>query len=206
MRVGASPVGTNERGSAMKPSNASAIRAMALVLALATSHAPAQAQDFSITNQIEPATAARRDILRQLQAWWDVHGYYPRRAAKNDERGNVALRLVIAADGVIRAATVAGGSGSNALDNAAVGAFRGGFVRPLPPGTPETVIDVTLHYVLTHRSDDTVPASTAPAPARRPFTITNDPVHSPILETMLQRTCTGVVVKEGIRNHPAYGG
>ena len=32
------------------------------------------AQDFSITNQVEPADARRRDLMRQLQAWWDVHG------------------------------------------------------------------------------------------------------------------------------------
>jgi hypothetical protein len=43
------------------------------------------------------------------------------------------------------------------------------------------------------------------AKARPPFTIMNDPVKSPILETMLQRNCTGKVVMGGIRNHPWYG-
>jgi hypothetical protein len=43
------------------------------------------------------------------------------------------------------------------------------------------------------------------AKARLPFTIMNDPVKSPILETMLQRTCTGTVVRGGITNHPWYG-
>jgi TonB family protein len=43
------------------------------------------------------------------------------------------------------------------------------------------------------------------ARARLPFTITNDPVKSPILETMLQRTCAGTMVLGGIANHPLYG-
>jgi hypothetical protein len=33
----------------------------------------------------------------------------------------------------------------------------------------------------------------------------NDPVKSPILETMLQRICTGTIVRAGITNHPWYG-
>jgi hypothetical protein len=49
------------------------------------------------------------------------------------------------------------------------------------------------------------PPAASNAKARGPFTITNDPVKSPILETMLQRTCTGTVVKGGITNHPWYG-
>ncbi len=31
---------------------------------------PRCAQDFSITNQVEPANPVRRDLMRQLQAWW----------------------------------------------------------------------------------------------------------------------------------------
>jgi hypothetical protein len=33
----------------------------------------------------------------------------------------------------------------------------------------------------------------------------NDPVKSPILDTMLQRTCTGTMTLGGIPNHPAFG-
>jgi hypothetical protein len=44
-----------------------------------------------------------------------------------------------------------------------------------------------------------------PVLSKSPFTITNDPVKSPILETMLQRTCAGTMVLGGIANHPWYG-
>ncbi len=190
----------------MRPSVAFAAAAAFVLARAAAGPAPALAQDFSITNQEAPLPAGRRDVMRQLQAWWDVHAYYPRHASQNDEGGTVKIHLVILPDGRIWSANVAEGSGSTALDTAAAGAFHGGFVRPFPEGTPEAAIDLSLHYDLAHRHDQPVPADFKPVPSRRPFTIANDPVKSPILETMLQRTCTGTVVKEGIRNHPWYGG
>ena len=78
-------------------------------------------------------------------------------------------------------------------------------MRPFPAGAPEPSIDLSLHYVLAHRHDQPVAAGYTPVLSKSPFTITNDPVKSPILDTMLQRTCTGTVVREGIRNHPIYG-
>lgn len=96
-------------------------------------------------------------------------------------------------------------SGSPSLDEAGAAAFRGGFVRPFPTGVPEAVLDVSLHYVLTYRRDQLTAAGYLPVSSGRPFTITNQPVRSPILNTMLQRTCIGTVVKQGIRNHPSYG-
>jgi TonB family protein len=173
---------------------------------VAAGYAPALAQDFSITNQVDPADAGRRDVMRQLQAWWDLHAYYPRHAANNDEDGTVKVRLLIYPDGRIWTVTVVDSSGSASIDAAATAAFRGGFVRPLPAGATDTTLNLSLHYVLAHRHDQPVAASYTPVVSKSPFTITNDPVKSPILDTMLQRTCTGTVVKEGIRNHPWYGG
>ena len=165
--------------------------------------APAFAQDFSITNEAEPANPAHRDLTRQLQGWWDMHAYYPRHASNNDESGTVKVRLAIRSDGNIWTVDVIGGSGSPSLDAAAAAAFRGGFVRPLPTGASDT-IDLSLHYVLAHRRDQAA-AGYTPASSRRPFTVTNDPVKSAIVDTMLQKSCAGSVVKQGIRNHPAYG-
>ena len=48
-------------------------------------------------------------------------------------------------------------------------------------------------------------AGYTPVASKSAFTIMNDPVKSPILATMLQRTCTGTVVMGGITNHPWYG-
>ncbi len=83
--------------------------------------------------------------------------------------------------------------------------FRRGSVRPLPEGEPKADIDISLHYVLAHRHDQPAAAGYTPVLSKSPFTIANDPVKSPILETMLQRTCTGTMVLAGIPNHPWYG-
>ena len=78
-------------------------------------------------------------------------------------------------------------------------------MRPFPAGVPEATLDVSVHYVLAYRRDQPTIAGYTPTSSGRPFTITNQPAHSPILETMLQKVCTGTVVKQGIRNHPWYG-
>lgn len=186
------------------PVASTALAAAFLLTPVAAGYAPASSQDFSITNPQEP-DAGRRDLMRQLQAWWDVHGYYPRHASNNDEGGTVEVHLSILPDGRINSADVMKGAGSDSLDTAAAAAFTGGFVRPFAKGAPQGEIDVALHYILAHRHDQPVAAGYVPAVPRAPFTITNDPVHSPILNEMLQRTCTGKVVKQGIRNHPWYG-
>jgi TonB family protein len=189
----------------MRLSIASSALAAAFVLTpVAAGHAPALCQDFSITNQ-EPANPAHRDVMRQLQAWWDAHAYYPRHASNNDESGTVKVHLVIHPDGRIWTINVVESSGSRSLDSAGDLVFRGGFVRPFPEGEPNADIDLSLHYVLAHRHDQPVAAGYTPVLSEGPFTITNDPVKSPILETMLQRVCTGTEVRGGVPNYPIYG-
>jgi len=190
----------------MRQSVASSALAAAFVLTpVAAGYAPALCQDFSITNQVEPANPARRDLMRQLQAWWDAHAYYPRHAANNDEGGTVKVHLVILPDGGIWTVDMVEGSGSPALDTAGASVFRGGFVRPFPEGEPKADLNISLHYVLAHRHDQPVAAGYTPVLSKRPFTVTNDPVRSPILDTMLQRTCTGTMVLGGVTNRPIYG-
>jgi len=175
----------------------SALAAAFVLMPVAAGYAPALCQDFSITNQVERANAARRDVMRQLQAWWDAHAYYPRHASNSDEGGTIKVHLVILPDGRIWTFNLVESSGSRSLDAAGLSAFRGGFVRPFPEGEPQADIDISLHYVLAHRHDQPVAAGYTPVLSKSPFTIMNDPVKSPILETMLQRTCTGMVVREG---------
>ena len=104
----------------MRLSIASSALAAALVLTPVTAgYAPALCQDFSITNQ-EPGNAWRRDMMRQLQAWWDAHAYYPRHASNNDEGGTVKVHLAILPDGRIWTVGVVGSSGSSSLDTAKV--------------------------------------------------------------------------------------
>src|SRR5215469_11856947 len=121
---------------------ASALAAAFVVAPVAAGYAPAWCQDFSITNQVEPANPARRDLMRQLQAWWDAHAYYPRHASNNDEGGTVKVHLVIHPDGRIWTVDVAESSGSRSLDTAGSAVFRDVVVRPLPEGEPKTDIDL----------------------------------------------------------------
>src|ERR1700678_3814352 len=133
----------------MRLSVASSALAAAFVLApVAAGYAPALSQDFSITNQVEPANPGRRDLMRQLQAWWEVHAYYPRHASNNDEGGIVKLHLVIAPDGRIGTVNVVESSGSHSLDAAGVAVFRDVFVRPFPAEETRADVDISLRYVL----------------------------------------------------------
>jgi TonB family protein len=182
-----------------------AIGAALSVIPAAAGNAPAWSQDFSITNPQQPADGSRRDLIRQLQAWWDVHSYYPNRASLHDESGTVGVRIVILGDGRIFSAQMLTSSGSPALDEAAPKAFAGGYVQPLPPGAPETQLNIMVHYVLARRHDQPVPAGYKAEPPKAPFTITNDPVTPPILAKMLLKTCTGTIVLNALRNHPSRG-
>ena len=105
-------------------------------------------------------------------------------------------------DGNIWMVDVVESSGSGPLDKAGSLAFRGGFVRPFPDGEPQAEIIISLHYVLAHRHDQPVAAGYTPVLSKSPFTIMNDPVKSPILETMLQRTCTGTVHTNDLGDTP----
>lgn len=182
-----------------------ALSALAAAFVL-TPEVPALCQDFSITNQAPPATPWQGDVMRELQAWWDAHAYYPRHASNNDEGGTVKVHLVIHPDGKIWTVNMVASSGYRTLDAAGDSVFSGGFVRPSPvEGEPSAEFDISLHYVLTYRHDQPVAAGYTPVVSKGPFTITNEPVKSPVLETMLQRTCTGTQVLGGIVNHPIFG-
>ena len=183
----------------------SALAAAFVLTPVAAGYAPALCQDFSITNQLEPANPARRDLMRQLQAWWDAHAYYPRHASNNDEGGTVKVHLVIYPGGKIWTVNLVESSGSRSIDTAGDSVFRGGFVRPFQEGEPKADIDISLHYVLAHRHDQPMAAGYTPVLSKSPFTITNDPVKSPVLDTMLQKICAGTVVLGGIPNRPIYG-
>jgi TonB family protein len=134
-----------------------------------------------------------------------VYAYYPRHASNNDEGSTVKVHLVIHPDGRIWAFNVVESSGSRSLDAAGSSVFRAGFVPPFPEGEPKADIDISLHHVLAHRHDQPVAAGYPPVLYKSPFPIMNDSVKSPVLDTMLQRTCIGTVVYGGITNHPWYG-
>src|ERR1700709_1263840 len=109
-----------ERSSSMRVSVASAaLGAAFLLMPAAAGHAPAWSQDFSITNPEAPTDGNRRDVMRQLQAWGDVHAYYPRKASQNDEGGTVGFHMEVNPDGRLMWVRVVRSSGSQSLDAAA---------------------------------------------------------------------------------------
>ena len=110
----------------------SAVLAAASVLApAAAGYAPAWSQDFSITNK--PDAVVTGDWTRQLQAWWDGHAWYPTDASDKHQDGTVKVHLTIHPDGQVWNVDVVQGSGWKLLDTAAIYAFHGGRLRPLPP-------------------------------------------------------------------------
>jgi TonB family protein len=190
------------------PVVSAALGAAFLLTPVAAGYAPAwsQAGDFSITNQAPlAATPFRRDLLRELQAWWDVHAYYPKHASNNDEAGAAKIHLQITPNGKIFSVALVDSSGSKTIDAAALSAFRTGAVHPFPESEGEADLDLSVHFVLAHRHGDTVPAGYVPTPVRAPFTIANDPVSSPVLDTMMQRTCTGIITTNGGMNQAWRG-
>jgi TonB family protein len=197
---------------------AGAVLAAAFVLApVATGYAPALAQDFSITNQgslqIEGADLSP-DWIRKLQAFWDLHAWYPKDASDNDESGVVKIHLRIHSDGQVWWANIEQGSGVRSIDNAAFIVFMKQWLPRFPPGTrarqadvllqtlTEADLHISLHYVLAHRHDQPVNASTAPALSKQPFTVTNGPVKDTVVETMQRRTCTGDLATNALGDLP----
>lgn len=86
--------------------------------------------------------------MGKLKQWWDQHSIYPKEASQTNEGGNVKVHIVIAPDGQVTTIEVVQGSGSSALDRAAIAVFRNARLPPFPPGTPTQPADVlvTLHY------------------------------------------------------------
>lgn len=182
--------------SGVNHSLTSAILAAIFALApVAAGCARARAQDFSITN---PETSVRveganlgADWIKQLQAWWDQHAFYPGEAVVNNVSGTIKVHIVVRPDGEVTTVHVIEGSGPKFLKNAAYLTFSDAHLHPFPPGTPAPKADVfiTLHYVLTHGQ-----ATAAAAASKRPFTVTDKPVEAANASSLQQKTCTGGLV------------
>jgi protein TonB len=107
----------------------------------------------------KPATVLRADKASpdwraQFQAWINAHGYYPEAAAEAGQDGTVTLSFQVQTDGSVTGMRLAGRSGSPFLDQGAISIFRNQKVPPLPPGTRDPPVDVTLtiNYILTRAS------------------------------------------------------
>ncbi len=95
--------------------------------------------------------AAARAWRAALLAWVQAHKEYPRAARLRGIEGVVAVRVTVAADGLVGAVEVTDGSGSEVLDAAVRRMLEGAQVPPFPPGLARTAREETLRVGFTLR-------------------------------------------------------
>jgi periplasmic protein TonB len=112
---------------------------------------PRQSNSNNASIRVEGAQVGD-DWLQQMQRWWDEHSYYPDQARRNNEEGTVQLHVVVDRYGTVKSVEMESQSGSQWIDMAALGLFRGAHLPPFPQSTPEGQADLhlTLQYILIH--------------------------------------------------------
>lgn len=113
---------------------------------------PREASDANAMIRVRGAHVGP-DWMEMLHAWWVEHSYYPQQAAMNGEDGTVGVHLIVDRFGHVELVELVSRSGSQWLDMASTGVFRGAHLPPFPPETPEprADIDLTIHYILIGR-------------------------------------------------------
>ncbi|HYZ64982.1 MAG TPA: TonB family protein, partial [Acetobacteraceae bacterium] len=99
------------------------------------------------------ARNASVDWNRALEAYWLRHRYYPRQAAEAGEDGTVVIELTVARSGRVESVQLVSRSGSQWLDMAALGTFRGGQLPPFTSEMTEDRITFTIpitYYLIRH--------------------------------------------------------
>ncbi|MEO8716420.1 MAG: energy transducer TonB [Acetobacteraceae bacterium] len=92
------------------------------------------------------------DWFNRFAAWWDRHSYYPPQAGEQNQQGDVILDLVIQRSGRVEQVRLTSGSGSQWLDLAALGVFRGALLPALPSDAAASVpLHLTIHYAIIRR-------------------------------------------------------
>ena len=83
-------------------------------------------------------------------AWLEAHRTYPEDARRRGEEGRVTVRFTVDRTGKVLDAEVAQGSGSVALDTAALDLLRQAALPPFAPAmaAQRVTITIQLHYTL----------------------------------------------------------
>jgi protein TonB len=99
-----------------------------------------------------PAPEVSKNWEAALSAWLAAHRRYPAAARRDGVEGRVVLRITVARDGRVTGLVLAGPSGSEILDQAAMAVLRGAVVPPFPAGMPQdsVIVTVPLRYALAH--------------------------------------------------------
>jgi protein TonB len=97
-----------------------------------------------------PAVSASSAWRRALAAWLGEHREYPDEARRRGIEGSVTLRFSVDRSGHVTGVAVVQGSGSPALDSAAVGMLSNAALPPTPSAMPDRItISVQINYKLT---------------------------------------------------------
>jgi periplasmic protein TonB len=90
------------------------------------------------------------DWFNLVAAWWIRHRFYPNEAARQQQEGDVTLRLVVGRGGRVEAVDIEQRSGSQWLDLGALAVFRDATLPPLPPDVsdPNVTVQFTIHYII----------------------------------------------------------
>ncbi|MDI2113375.1 energy transducer TonB [Commensalibacter nepenthis] len=84
-----------------------------------------------------------------INAWIRQHLYYPPEAAQNGEDGSASVHVALNRDGYVLSVSLTNSSGSEALDSAITGMFRGAKLPKIPPDLPDHFeLDLTINYIL----------------------------------------------------------
>ncbi len=103
--------------------------------------------------QIQGAERLGTDWANELSAWVEAHKYYPQQAILNGEDGSPEVEVTVRRDGTVQAVELDTRSGSQWLDIALQGLFRGAHLPPFPDTTrdQQLTFHFTMHYVLVRR-------------------------------------------------------
>lgn len=87
-----------------------------------------------------------------INAWIRQHLYYPPEAANNGDDGSASVHVALNRDGYVQSVSLTGSSGSDILDAAITGMFRGARLPKIPPDLPDHFeLDLTVNYILLRR-------------------------------------------------------
>ncbi len=82
--------------------------------------------------------------MHAVGAWLAAHKSYPEEARQRGEEGRLAVRFTMDRSGQVTTVDVVRGSGSEALDRAALTMLRGARLPPLPDAMGQPMITVTV--------------------------------------------------------------
>jgi periplasmic protein TonB len=107
---------------------------------------PEDSSPFSIDTDAEVGP----DWRNALAAWVEAHSYYPQQAAEMGQEGSVRVLVTTSPEGRVLAVEMEHRSGSQWLDLALDGLFRGAKLPPMPKsaGDQPVTFHFTMHYIL----------------------------------------------------------